>query len=360
MIMHLKYSGIYFAIALSIAIASSASGQTDSLSSHPMRLSAMPILMYDSDTGLGFGGKAVVKDSSRLFDLLVFGSTKGEQWYAFAYSSPDPETRQGRAGLVSIDSKIEYKKVLKSCFFGFGNNTSDNEFKFPKEFFDIQGTGAYSFSEFASGNFTIRYVHYAVYNFADDSLISRATHGTGESQLLATSLWLRLDTRDSDINPKTGIRLILGAEKALKSLGMDWNFEKYRAEFSAYHPLLGNRDIVAFRIWSQYLEGDSPYLELSYLGDGWTARGYKAGRFLDKGMTLSTIEYRFPIYKKLGGAVFADAGRVWHEFSEFSFDNWHTDFGGGLRYFLANFLVRLDIGHCNEGTGIYFNFGHVF
>jgi len=43
-----------------------------------------------------------------------------------------------------------------------------------------------------------------------------------------------------------------------------------------------------------------------------------------------------------------------------SFHNWKTNWGGGIRYYLENFLVRLDIGVSNEGTRLFINFGHVF
>jgi len=36
------------------------------------------------------------------------------------------------------------------------------------------------------------------------------------------------------------------------------------------------------------------------------------------------------------------------------------DLGWGLRYYLHNFVVRFDMGFSGEGTGVYFNFGHVF
>lgn len=36
------------------------------------------------------------------------------------------------------------------------------------------------------------------------------------------------------------------------------------------------------------------------------------------------------------------------------------DIGWGLRYYLQNFVVRFDMGFSGEGTGIYFNFGHIF
>jgi hypothetical protein len=41
-------------------------------------------------------------------------------------------------------------------------------------------------------------------------------------------------------------------------------------------------------------------------------------------------------------------------------NDWHSDWGWGLRYFLQTFIVRFDMGSSKEGTRIFFNFGHVF
>jgi hypothetical protein len=41
-------------------------------------------------------------------------------------------------------------------------------------------------------------------------------------------------------------------------------------------------------------------------------------------------------------------------------NNWHSDYGAGLRLYLENFVTRLDIGHSSESTRIFLNFGHVF
>jgi outer membrane protein insertion porin family len=106
--------------------------------------------------------------------------------------------------------------------------------------------------------------------------------------------------------------------------------------------------------------GAAPYLELSRIGDSWTARGFKADRFLDRAMCLSSIEYRFGLHRKLGGVAFADAGRVWPALRGISLRGWHGDAGGGLRYYLETFVTRLDVGSGPEGTRVFLQFGQVF
>lgn len=83
-------------------------------------------------------------------------------------------------------------------------------------------------------------------------------------------------------------------------------------------------------------------------------------RFQDKGKFLVNAEYRFPLWRKLGGNVFMDGGLVWPSWSGIKFNKAVVDIGWGLRYYLQNFVVRFDMGFSTEGMGIYFNFGHVF
>lgn len=89
-------------------------------------------------------------------------------------------------------------------------------------------------------------------------------------------------------------------------------------------------------------------------------RGYLLNRFMDKGKFLVNAEYRFPVWKKLGGNVFLDWGCLWPSWSEIDLEKNFMDIGWGLRYYLQNFVVRFDMGFSSEATGIYFNFGHIF
>jgi outer membrane protein assembly factor BamA len=262
---------------------------------------------------------------------------------------------------VALDCTIEYDKLLKSSFFGLGNSTSENKFQFPRELFEIEATASHAFSRVIDGGLSVRLAHRSVYGYDTDwsSGIARAP-GIGESQQFTVGGGLNYDTRDDVINPVSGIRMALTVERAGKFAGFDWDFWKGRLELSGYQTVLRKNNILAARLWLQEVSAGAPFQELSKVGDGWTARGYRAGRFLDRAMALTSLEYRFPIYAKFGGAAFVDAGRVWPTLREFNLDGWHGNWGGGLRYYLANFVGRLDIGKSPEGTRIFFNFGQVF
>ena len=72
------------------------------------------------------------------------------------------------------------------------------------------------------------------------------------------------------------------------------------------------------------------------------------------------IEYRFPIWWKFGGNVFVDLGNVWPSLGDIDFGKTVMDYGLGLRFYMADFVVRVDMGFSKEGSRLYFNFGHIF
>ena len=325
--------------------------------------SAFPILMYDSDIGFGYGGKGTIKNiyqKNESLDLILFNSSKGLQWYVFTFSIPDFELRQGELYPLAFDLRLEYDENITSNFFGFGNIANDNEFQFTRKFLKLETTISRAFSKRFIFEFGYRFTSYNVYDYAISwGTISPQTPGVGKSKISLLTARIRWDTRDSQIQPRRGFRAFYSAELSPSTLGGDWNFTKHRMELSKYNTIYG-KHIFAIRLWIQHVSGSAPYQELSKIGDGWTARGYKANRFLDKSMALRSLEYRFPIFRKLGGVLFTDAGRVYKKLSDFGFSDWHFNWGYGLRYNLENFVVRMDIGKSEEGSRLFFNFGHVF
>jgi outer membrane protein assembly factor BamA len=326
--------------------------------------SVFPILMYDSDIGFGFGGKVVTRNRLRWgesFDIVLFGSTGGEQWYALGFSIPDPEIRLGTAYPVALDLRIEYDKYLKSNFFGFGNDSEDNERQSPKETarLEIVTGRALARPLVAEVGFAIN--HTSVYaHGGEGSVLAAGVPGAGECLTSYLTVRLRWDSRDSHVHPSSGTRLCLCADRASKSLGGDFDFRRYRGELSTYMAVLTAKDVLAARLWLQHVEGTAPYYERSIVGGGWTARGFKADRFIDDAMTLVSAEYRFPISGGVGGVLFADTGRVCRSLAAASLRGWKVDGGCGLRYYLRDFVVRFDAGISEEGLRVFFNFGHVF
>jgi len=357
----------FFTLSIHGAPAGESSGvgadDSSSNSTPTFSVSILPIAMYDSDIGFGFGARAVAKNlrTRKSYDWILFGSTLGEQWYAFSYSAPDRGLRHGLIYRLAYDLTIEYDKLLKSNFFGIGNKTADNDNRFPRESFRLKLSASHAFSNKFSATAKIGATHYSVYDYDVNWPIDLASvSGAGESQLLTVGVSNTYDTRDNILNPGHGIRIETSLERAIKAVGFDWDFGRTRLELSGYKTLWRKGNVLAGRLWLQDMTSGAPFQELSKIGDGWTARGYKAGRFLDRAMVLTSLEHRFPIYSKLGGVIFVDSGRVWHGLKNSSLRNWHFNWGMGLRYYLANFVGRLDVGKSNEGTRIFFNFGHVF
>ena len=332
--------------------------------------SGFPIVMYDSDIGFGFGGRGVVKNlmkKNESFDMILFASTLGEQWYVFTFSIPDFEIRQGTRYPAACDIKLEFDKFLKSNFFGFGNDSEDNDFQFPKEFIKLEMTFSRALTEKVIGEAGWFFNHTSIYGYRyiyDDMNVEPVMHqdipGSGARITSYVTARLRWDTRDSQIHPRKGIKLALNADFAGKALGGDYNFSRYRLEFSAYLSFWNRNHVLAARVWGQHIEGTAPYYEQSVIGGGDTGRGFKKDRFIDDAMCLVSLEYRCIITRKLGGILFADTGRVYPGINYFDFSAWKTSTGWGLRYYLENFVVRFDMGISREGTRLFFNFGHVF
>jgi outer membrane protein insertion porin family len=171
---------------------------------------------------------------------------------------------------------------------------------------------------------------------------------------------VRWDTRDNTIHPHTGWNLGFKSDLAFTALGGDYEFQRYRLEINRYLQLFTPAHVLALRLWAQHVNGIAPYYEQSIIGGGWTARGFKASRFIDNAMTLASAEYRVIIYKRLGGVLFGDAGRVYPGLQDITFEDWKANVGAGLRYYVSGFAVRFDVGYSEEGMRIFFNFGHVY
>lgn len=135
----------------------------------------------------------------------------------------------------------------------------------------------------------------------------------------------------------------------------------------------GDNQAVALRflVGAGYGYGNSstvPFEKQFYAGGansmrGWQARALGPGGvepwteyFLIPSQTgelkmEANVEYRFPIFWKLEGALFGDVGNIWNlrgtditERSGFSFDTIAADWGLGLRVNLDFILVRIDLG----------------
>lgn len=171
------------------------------------------------------------------------------------------------------------------------------------------------------------------------------------------------DNRDNYFNANKGRRISFTAQWGGHGLGGDYDFYKFTAE-GRFYKGLGNGHILALRLMGGYIDGDVSYGNLFDLGGSNTLRGYEDDQFKGKKMYTATLEYRFPIAKKVQGVLFTDAGSAWGLdrgkipwYDDDDSLNWSV--GVGLRLQTPIGPIRLDYGHGDQNK-FHFSFGTQF
>ena len=171
------------------------------------------------------------------------------------------------------------------------------------------------------------------------------------------------DNRDNYFNANKGRRISFTAQWGGHGLGGDYDFYKFTAE-GRFYKGLGNGHILALRLMGGYIDGDVSYANLFDLGGSNTLRGYEDDQFKGKKMYAATLEYRFPIAKKVQGVLFTDAGSAWGLdrgkipwYDDDDSLNWSV--GVGLRLQTPIGPIRLDYGHGDQNK-FHFSFGTQF
>lgn len=328
----------------------------------------LPILTYDTDVGFGYGAKGFFLNflgESESFDAIIFNSTKGERWYRFVFSVPDFELRQGTRYPLSLDVIVDYDRYLKNNFFGIGPESKSAEGEtYTKEPLELQIVASRGFSEFFVGQVGLKFR--TVRNFNYDPAGSFAASppiNLGRSRGLTLLTSFRYDSRDSFVNPSSGNVVQLDLEAGRSGIAGDYNMFAVTVSLQTYQVLFYPKTILAARLMSQTVGGANlPLHAYSSLGGTRTLRGFPQDRFLDKASVVMNLELRFPIVWRFDGLLFYDAGKPGPGLGRLQVlqGGWKTNPGLGLRLIMDTFVVRVDLGVSEEGTGFYLNFGHLF
>lgn len=146
------------------------------------------------------------------------------------------------------------------------------------------------------------------------------------------------------VSPNAGIvSITTGSSQSLK--GNDFSFQSYRLTFNKYDSL-SNRQVLAYNLFVCAVNGKAPFYGQCIFGTNNELCGYVAGRYIDRRMFATQVEYRLDLPKRFGVAAFGGIGEVAPTVSKFNFDNLLPAIGGGLRYNLSkeyHVNLRFDI-----------------
>ena len=109
----------------------------------------------------------------------------------------------------------------------------------------------------------------------------------------------------------------------------------------------------------RFAPGDDqvPFYDLASLGGSESLRGYRRGRFRDRGVVFATATYKYPVWKLVDGELFYETGRTFHRPGDFTFAGWKPSFGAGLRVWVPDGLIfEQIIARSPEEVRLLFNF----
>ena len=184
--------------------------------------------------------------------------------------------------------------------------------------------------------------------------------------------YLNFESVKESYEDEDGFQWGSGASKETAATKAKWRkaiFDNFgRTNSLTFTHVYDNRDnyfnASKGRRLSGYIDGNVSYGNLFDLGGSNTLRGYEDDQFKGSKMYAATLEYRFPIAKKVQGVVFTDMGSTWGidegKIPWYKDDNsLNFSVGVGLRLQTPIGPIRLDYGH-GDRNKFHFSFGTQF
>jgi Omp85 superfamily domain len=171
-----------------------------------------------------------------------------------------------------------------------------------------------------------------------------------------------LDTRDSDLYPRSGRYAQAEALIARHELGSDYDYMSLELEWNSYRRIR-DAHVLAWRVAGKLVDGDAPFFAMSWFGAGVDLRGYTPGRYIGESMIAAQAEWRWQATSRWGFAAFGGAGKVSGALGDIDTDRWLPAGGVGIRFRLVKALplnMRADFAWGRDDSTFALSIGEAF
>ena len=156
-----------------------------------------------------------------------------------------------------------------------------------------------------------------------------------DTNLRAVGFHVKRETAPNRFYPTTGSLLDFTSDFFSQTLGSKYSFQSYRFTFNKYGSL-SNKQVLAYNLFFCATGGEPPFYGNCIYGTNNELRGYTAGRYLDRYMFATQLEYRLSLPKRFGIVGFGGVGEVFPGSTQiFSVNNVLPAGGGGARFQLS-------------------------
>ena len=248
-------------------------------------------------------------------------------------------------------------------YYGIGNNTraEDREDFTAVRVHARPEAAARVWGDFFAGVlYDFRYEHMT--EVEEGGMIDAGVPGAEGGFLSGVGGILRWDSRDHSFSPRRGGVVSFSPRMYRRGLGSDHDFGRLLVDGSWFFGL-GGEHVVAVDGRADFRTGAPPFDHLSLAGGSRLLRGMIEGRFRDNHYLAGQVEYRFPLFWRVGGVAFGGSGRVADRLRQFNLNDWHWAAGGGVRFAVnrdERITLRLDAGATAEGANFYLAIGEAF
>jgi hypothetical protein len=330
------------------------------------KIGILPSAFYTPETRLAFGGLIYSHFKTKLKDTIIKKSNT-QSYFSYSINKQFFFANDYQIWLkknyVYLTGTIEYSR-FPSFFYGIGNNTKESDKMMV--YFDVFKTQTKSLIKISNKFYGGILFHYQkvvdqTSDFMPDNLCAEM-YGNMGFQTKGIGSIIMLDNRNNPLNPSKGY-YIEASYTDYKNVFNNKNmFTNLTVDLRRYHTFL-HKLIWNGNLYMAFNKGDVPHLLLAEIGGPRFLRGYYRGRFRDNNVIIAQQEFRMPIYKVLGLAVFGGIGEVASTINQFKKNQIHYSYGAGLRIKInkkENSNIRIDYGITKDSQGLYVVFAEAF
>jgi outer membrane protein assembly factor BamA len=129
------------------------------------------------------------------------------------------------------------------------------------------------------------------------------------TKLTALGFRVNRDTRPNRFYPTEGMLIDFTSDFFSQGLGSKYSFQSYKFTFNKYFGF-GEKQVLAYNFFACSTSGDPPFYGNCIYGTNNELRGYVAGRYFDRHMFATQIEYRLSLPMRFGLVAFGGVGEV--------------------------------------------------
>jgi hypothetical protein len=315
---------------------------------------ALPLMYYTPETSVGGGfsaGYFFGDDPARLSSVKsdLSATLNGEYELSFNTELYLDDDRYRLWAQVNASQ-------TPASFFGVGpNSDSDARESYTRQMVDVKLRGAHRITHALHVGLRTRVRYTSITSVDEGGLLDQdVVPGARGSSVVGVGPILFVDTRSRTYYPQSGHYISLYALAHPYVHDAAGSFIRLGADGRRFISV-GEDQVLALQAYGEAVTGAPPFALLPKLGGSVRMRGYQNARFRDQVTVTTQAEWRFPIWWRIDGAVFASVGSIAPRVAELGYTGIKPAGGVGMRYELndSGVHLRADFAVSPEGTGLY-------